>query len=138
MSRYFAESALVASLSAATNGFAADLPKRTYTKAPVMVDAGYNWTGFYAGINGGYSWGRANGTAPIGAPYSSRLGSARKPTRPRKVANQGKSVPLALDAMMPMVPILIDPNASVERPRSPVPWISASRLTTQFRSSCQL
>jgi outer membrane immunogenic protein len=27
-----------------------------------MVDPGYNWTGFYVGLNGGYSWGRANTT----------------------------------------------------------------------------
>lgn len=35
---------------------AADLPARTYTKAPVMVDPGYNWTGFYIGGNAGYGW----------------------------------------------------------------------------------
>jgi outer membrane immunogenic protein len=43
-----------------TGAFAADLAARPYTKAPVMVDPGYNWTGFYVGLNGGYSWGRAN------------------------------------------------------------------------------
>ena len=31
-----------------------------YTKAPVYVDPGYNWTGFYVGLNGGYSWGKAS------------------------------------------------------------------------------
>jgi outer membrane immunogenic protein len=36
---------------------AADLPARPYTKAPVMVDPAYNWTGFYAGANAGYGWG---------------------------------------------------------------------------------
>jgi outer membrane immunogenic protein len=41
---------------------AADLPARTYTKAPPMVDPVYNWTGFYVGINGGYDWGRSNHT----------------------------------------------------------------------------
>jgi hypothetical protein len=52
----------------ATTAFAADLAPRTYTKAPPMiVDPGYNWTGFYAGIDGGYSWGRATETALIGA-----------------------------------------------------------------------
>jgi outer membrane immunogenic protein len=35
---------------------AADLPARVYTKAPAMVDPGYNWTGFYVGGNVGYSW----------------------------------------------------------------------------------
>jgi outer membrane immunogenic protein len=52
----------VASVLSTTSAFAADLAPRPYTKAPVMVDPGYNWTGFYAGLNGGYSWGRANTT----------------------------------------------------------------------------
>jgi outer membrane immunogenic protein len=34
---------------------AADLPARTYTKAPAMEPA-YNWAGFYIGVNGGYGW----------------------------------------------------------------------------------
>ena len=55
----------------ATTAFAADLAPKTYTKAPPMiVDPGYNWTGFYAGINGGYSWGRAGETVPVGAPFA--------------------------------------------------------------------
>jgi outer membrane immunogenic protein len=32
---------------------AADLPARTYTKAPPMIAAIYDWSGFYVGINGG-------------------------------------------------------------------------------------
>ena len=32
---------------------AADLPTQTYTKAPAIVEAAYNWSGFYVGINGG-------------------------------------------------------------------------------------
>jgi outer membrane immunogenic protein len=35
---------------------AADLPARTYGKAPAMVDAGYDWSGFYAGVNAGYAF----------------------------------------------------------------------------------
>jgi outer membrane immunogenic protein len=46
----------MAAISAAS---AADLAPR-YTKAPVMVDPIYNWTGFYIGVNAGYSWGRSN------------------------------------------------------------------------------
>ena len=34
---------------------AADLPARTYTKAPVMPEV-FNWTGFYIGANGGGMW----------------------------------------------------------------------------------
>src|SRR5437868_1840900 len=56
----------VVGIGAAT---AADLPARVYNKAPVMVDPGYNWTGFYVGLNGGYSWGRANETVTLGAPF---------------------------------------------------------------------
>jgi outer membrane immunogenic protein len=36
--------------------FAADLPPRMVTKAPTMVAPMWSWTGFYIGVNGGYSW----------------------------------------------------------------------------------
>ena len=49
----------------ATAAFAADLPARTYTKAPVYVEPVYNWTGFYIGGNLGYSWGRSNDTSTL-------------------------------------------------------------------------
>ena len=42
----------VVSISA-VSAFAADLPARTYTKAPTMM-AAYDWSGFYVGANGGY------------------------------------------------------------------------------------
>jgi outer membrane immunogenic protein len=50
---------MVAAIGAALVGvapaLAADLPARTYTKAPPMaVAAVYDWSGFYVGINGGY------------------------------------------------------------------------------------
>ena len=38
--------------------FAADLPARTYAKAPAPVAvAAYNWSGFYVGLNVGGAWG---------------------------------------------------------------------------------
>src|SRR6266702_1468383 len=40
-------------LSAAAPAVAADLAARPYTKAPAMVAAIYDWSGFYIGINGG-------------------------------------------------------------------------------------
>ena len=47
-------------LAVATSAMAADLPvKAPVYKAPVV--APYNWTGWYAGANIGYSWGRARG-----------------------------------------------------------------------------
>lgn len=47
-------------LAGVTAASAADLPVRTYTKAPVYVDPGFNWSGFYLGGNIGYSWGRSS------------------------------------------------------------------------------
>jgi outer membrane immunogenic protein len=37
----------------AASALAADLPARTYTKAPLLM-AAYDWSGFYVGANGGY------------------------------------------------------------------------------------
>ena len=52
---------------------AADLSPRMYTKAPVLVDPGINWTGFYVGLNGGYSWGRGDAKAVPGRKVASPL-----------------------------------------------------------------
>jgi outer membrane immunogenic protein len=37
--------------------FAADLPARTVTKAPAVAAVAYDWSGFYAGANGGWGTG---------------------------------------------------------------------------------
>ena len=44
---------------------AADMPRRAAmpAKAPVYVSQMYNWTGFYAGINGGYGFSGSNGAS---------------------------------------------------------------------------
>jgi len=42
-------------LGAAAPAVAADLPARTYTKAPAYVAAVYDWSGFYIGANGGWA-----------------------------------------------------------------------------------
>jgi outer membrane immunogenic protein len=44
---------LVAVLSMTAPASAADLAARPYTKAPVMIPAMYDWSGFYIGLNGG-------------------------------------------------------------------------------------
>ena len=41
-------------LGIAVPAAAADLPARTYSKAPAMIAAAYDWSGFYVGFNGGY------------------------------------------------------------------------------------
>jgi len=58
--------ATVALTAFAATASAADLPARMVTKAPAYV-AGYNWTGFYAGVNLGYGWATASSTATFGA-----------------------------------------------------------------------
>jgi len=40
-------------LGATAPASAADLAARPYTKAPPMLEAAYNWSGFYVGLNGG-------------------------------------------------------------------------------------
>jgi outer membrane immunogenic protein len=44
----------------ATGAVAADLPRAMPPAAAPVFVPNYNWTGFYAGINGGYGWGRSN------------------------------------------------------------------------------
>jgi len=54
--------AFSAAVLASTASVAADLPARTYTKAPVYAPAPiYNWTGFYAGVHIGAAFGGDNG-----------------------------------------------------------------------------
>jgi outer membrane immunogenic protein len=51
---------------------AADLPARTYTKAPAYVAAVYDWSGFYIGANGGYGWSKDSWNGGInGADFGS-------------------------------------------------------------------
>jgi outer membrane immunogenic protein len=56
--------AVLAVLTGVASAAAADLPARTYTKAPVY-DPPYDWTGFYVGGNLGYSWGRSHDTSTL-------------------------------------------------------------------------
>src|SRR5206468_1119673 len=64
-------SSLIA-LGAAAPAVAADLAARPYTKAPPMVAAVYDWSGFYIGANGG--WGTSHNcwtnTAVAGVPFT--------------------------------------------------------------------
>ncbi len=49
----------IATFVLSSTAFAADLPARTYTKAPAaIVSPVYNWSGFYVGANGGGAWSR--------------------------------------------------------------------------------
>ncbi|MBR2120081.1 MAG: porin family protein, partial [Afipia sp.] len=60
MGNRFALAAFSAALLASTASFAADLPARTYTKAPVYAAPIYNWTGIYVGAHIGAAFGGDN------------------------------------------------------------------------------
>jgi outer membrane immunogenic protein len=58
MKKTFIGGATLAALALSVPAMAADLPvKAPVYKAPVEVP--YDWSGFYVGLNGGYSWGRS-------------------------------------------------------------------------------
>jgi outer membrane immunogenic protein len=69
---FFAAAAIAA--GAVVPALAADLPARgpaTYSKAPAIVEAAYDWSGFYVGINGGGATGRVDWNAD---PFPGFLG----------------------------------------------------------------
>ena len=90
---FAAATATILGMGAAT---AADLPARTYTKAPAAIAAVYDWTGFYVGANVGYGWGnsRTNLTsdpALVAPGFIALLGSANAAaTRPAGVIGGGQ------------------------------------------------
>jgi outer membrane immunogenic protein len=59
MRRILLGAALAALTCAASLARAADLPRGPYLPEPY---GGYNWTGFYAGLNLGYDWGSVTNT----------------------------------------------------------------------------
>src|SRR4051794_17877087 len=54
--------AVAFSIVSASLASAADLPPRPapppIARAPVIVEAGFSWTGCYVGVHGGYGWGK--------------------------------------------------------------------------------
>ena len=62
--------------SALSGASAADLPRRAPAYIPPAYAPIFTWTGFYAGINGGYGFGDSNGTgrALAGSPSGGLVG----------------------------------------------------------------
>jgi outer membrane immunogenic protein len=60
-------------LSMSAPASAADLAARPYTKAPPMIAAVYDWSGFYIGANGG--WGTARNCWDLVAPTGTFIGA---------------------------------------------------------------
>lgn len=79
MKTFLLISASLLVLGAATPTEAADLPVLPYTKAPLVPMPGYDWSGFYAGLNGG--GGLAHSTweivSVLGAPINPPVNEGR-------------------------------------------------------------
>src|SRR3978361_2354077 len=60
MKKVLLVTASLVALGAAAPAVAADLAARPYTKAPAMIAAVYDWSGFYIGANGGWGSSRSN------------------------------------------------------------------------------
>ena len=58
ISKLIASVVTVGATLGASAASAADLPERSYTKAPPPIAAVYDWTGLYVGGNVGYGWGQ--------------------------------------------------------------------------------
>jgi len=67
----------VAAVAMVTSASAADMAARPYTKAPMAVAQVLSWTGFYAGIQGGYGWGSSNEVF-FGAPNTAIFAGTQK------------------------------------------------------------
>ena len=67
MKKVLLVTASLIALGAAAPAVAADLAARPYTKAPPMIAAVYDWTGFYIGANGG--WGSSRNSWDLVAPF---------------------------------------------------------------------
>jgi outer membrane immunogenic protein len=64
-------------LASATHAFAADMPAKVYTKAPVVPI--FSWTGFYVGGQIGYIWGSSNASAADTLAIVNTYGRMPKP-----------------------------------------------------------
>ena len=70
MNRLFPATIALVALAASGSASATDMPVKAPPLAPVA--APYDWTGFYIGVNGGYSWGNSatDYAVPGLAPFS--------------------------------------------------------------------
>jgi outer membrane immunogenic protein len=66
--------AIAALLGIAGTASAADMSRPMPVKAPAYVAPYYNWTGFYAGINGGGGWGSTGNINTSGGLFGGQLG----------------------------------------------------------------
>lgn len=60
MKKILLASTAILAMASMAPAFAADMAARPYTKAPMMMEPAYNWSGFYVGVNAGYTFGDRN------------------------------------------------------------------------------
>jgi len=63
---------LAAALFVAAPAYAGDLPR--YNNAPQVYRNIFNWTGFYAGVHGGWGWGDSTGSSLDGYALGGQVG----------------------------------------------------------------
>ncbi len=63
---------LAAALFVAAPAYAGDLPR--YNNAPQVYRNIFNWTGFYAGLHGGWGWGDSTGSSLDGYALGGQIG----------------------------------------------------------------
>ncbi len=117
-------------LGIVTSASAADLPR----KAPAYVaPIGYNWTGFYLGVNAGYGWTSGFGAMPTassaaarsaatGKPWAARWCSASKPT---SRVPTSRAQPLSAPPPPPPRPMLLAPSAPASATPGIASWCTA-------------
>jgi outer membrane immunogenic protein len=68
--------AACAVIAAAPHALAGDLPLQRQSSyvPPQAYNSLFNWTGFYAGVHGGYAWGSSAGTHPDGFVGGGQVG----------------------------------------------------------------
>ncbi|MBB5045770.1 outer membrane immunogenic protein [Rhodopseudomonas rhenobacensis] len=74
MKKFLLGTVALVALGVAAPAVAADLPARTYTKAPAYVAAVYDWSGFYIGANAGGGWFKDNWNSLGGFDLGSHTG----------------------------------------------------------------
>src|SRR3989442_11570337 len=89
MKKVLLVTASLIALGAAAPAVAADLAARPYTKAPPMVAAVYDWTGFYIGANGGLGSGRNSPGMVCFCPDGSRDATRPHPWGPGRYSWRG-------------------------------------------------
>jgi outer membrane immunogenic protein len=66
MKKFWLGSIALSALALGSSAFAADMAPRMYAKAAPTVSPMYNWSGFYAGVHAGYTFGDSSNVGTTG------------------------------------------------------------------------